>query len=59
MFDIDFQDPSSWDIRVNEGLLEKILLSLDRMSSRLKKETFFRWIIFSAFPSSSSSSGRT
>jgi uncharacterized protein (TIGR00255 family) len=41
VFDIGFHGPSSWDIRVNEGLLEKILLSLDRISSRLKKETVF------------------
>jgi len=41
VFDIGFHDPSSWDIRVNEGLLEKILLSLNRISSRLRKETVF------------------
>jgi len=41
VFDIGFHDPSSWDIRINEGLLEKILLSLNRISSRLKKEAVF------------------
>jgi uncharacterized protein (TIGR00255 family) len=41
VFDIGFHDPSSWNIRVNEGLLEKILVSLNRISSRLKKETVF------------------
>ncbi|MCJ7564668.1 MAG: YicC family protein [Candidatus Aminicenantes bacterium] len=39
--DLDFHDPSSWDIRMNEGLLEKILVSFERISTRLKKEMTF------------------
>jgi uncharacterized protein (TIGR00255 family) len=41
VLDLDFHDPSSWDIRINEGLLEKILISVDRVGSRLKKEMSF------------------
>ena len=39
--DIDSRDPASWDVRVNEGLLEKILQTLDRMSARLKRTVTF------------------
>jgi len=39
--DIDFRDPSSWDIRINEGLLEKVLLSFQRVAMRLKKDMNF------------------
>jgi uncharacterized protein (TIGR00255 family) len=39
--DIDSRDPASWDIQVNEGLLEKILQTLDRMSARLKRTVTF------------------
>jgi uncharacterized protein (TIGR00255 family) len=36
--DLSFPDPSSWDISINEGLLEKIFATLDRMSARLKRD---------------------
>jgi uncharacterized protein (TIGR00255 family) len=39
--DLDFCDPSSWNIRINEGLLEKLLVSIDRVGSRLKKDMSF------------------
>jgi len=39
--DLDFHDPSSWDIQINEGLLEKIIVSLSRVAARLKKEMVF------------------
>ena len=39
--ELDFHDPSSWDIRINEGLLEKILVAVGRVGSRLKKEMSF------------------
>jgi uncharacterized protein (TIGR00255 family) len=41
VLDIDFRDPSSWDIRINEGLLEKVLLSFQRVAIRLNKEMNF------------------
>jgi len=36
--DMGFPDPSSWDISINEGLLEKIFATFDRMSARLKRD---------------------
>jgi len=39
--DLDFLDPASWDIRINEGLLEKVLVSIGRVETRLKKEMAF------------------
>lgn len=36
--DLAFPDPSSWDVDVNEGLFEKIMAALDRISVRLKKD---------------------
>jgi uncharacterized protein (TIGR00255 family) len=39
--DLGFPDPSSWDVTINEGLLEKILNSLDRISKRVKKDIHF------------------
>jgi uncharacterized protein (TIGR00255 family) len=36
--DLSFPDPSSWDVNINEGLLEKIFTSLDRISARLNRE---------------------
>jgi len=39
--DLDFPDPASWDIRINEGLLEKILVSLKRISSRMGQAVSF------------------
>lgn len=32
--DLSFPDPSSWDVSVNEGLLEKLLSALQRISRR-------------------------
>jgi uncharacterized protein (TIGR00255 family) len=39
--DIFFPDPSSWDVEVNEGLLEKIIATLDRVSARLGTKVHF------------------
>ena len=39
--ELSFPDPSSWEILVNEGLLEKILATLRRISSRWGKEPEF------------------
>jgi uncharacterized protein (TIGR00255 family) len=39
--DLDFPDPASWNIRINEGLLEKILVSLKRISARLGQDVAF------------------
>jgi len=36
--DLHHPDPSSWDVKINEGLLEKILGALDRTSARLGKD---------------------
>jgi len=36
--ELSFLDSSSWDLSINEGLLEKILSSLERISSRMGKE---------------------
>ncbi len=36
--DLAFPDLSSWDVSINEGLLEKILSRLDRISSRLNRD---------------------
>ncbi|MBN2408618.1 MAG: YicC family protein [Candidatus Aminicenantes bacterium] len=33
--DLDFLDPSSWEMAVNVALLEKILMTMDRVSKRL------------------------
>ncbi|MDD8025519.1 MAG: YicC family protein [Acidobacteriota bacterium] len=35
VLDMHHPDPSSWDVTVNEGLMEKILGAIDRASSRL------------------------
>ena len=35
--DLGFPDPSSWDVSINEGLLEKIFTTLDRISARLNR----------------------
>lgn len=40
-FDLVFLNPSSWDISVNEALLDKILSSLERTSRRLGKSVNF------------------
>jgi len=39
--DLFFPDPSSWDVTVNEGLLEKILKSFNRVSGRLGTKVQF------------------
>jgi uncharacterized protein (TIGR00255 family) len=36
--DLGFPDPSSWDVNINEGLLEKIFTTLDRISVRLNRD---------------------
>jgi uncharacterized protein (TIGR00255 family) len=41
ILDLGFPDPSSWDIQINEGLLEKILVSLRRISARLNQDVSF------------------
>lgn len=39
--DLDAHDPASWDVRINEGLLAKILASIERTSARLGREMAF------------------
>jgi uncharacterized protein (TIGR00255 family) len=39
--DLVFPDPSSWDVSINEGLLEKILSTFDRIAARSGKEVSF------------------
>jgi uncharacterized protein (TIGR00255 family) len=39
--DLVFPDPSSWDVVVNEGLLEKILSTFGRVAARSGKEVTF------------------
>ena len=39
--DVDSIDPESWEVRINEALLEKILGSLRRASARLGREVAF------------------
>jgi len=39
--DLLFPDPSSWDVAINEGLLEKILLTFRRVSARLGTDVHF------------------
>jgi len=41
VLDVDSLDPSSWEVRINEALLEKILGSLRRTSSRLGRDITF------------------
>ena len=36
--ELSFEDPQSWELSINEGLLEKVLSSLERVSSRSGKE---------------------
>ncbi len=38
VLDLHCPDPSSWDVALNEGLLEKILGAVERASSRLGRE---------------------
>jgi uncharacterized protein (TIGR00255 family) len=39
--DLDFPDPGSWDLRINEGLLEKVLASMKRISGRVGQDLTF------------------
>jgi uncharacterized protein (TIGR00255 family) len=39
--DVVFPDPASWEVTINEGLLEKILGTLDRVSARLRSDVRF------------------
>lgn len=39
--DLDFPDPGSWDVRVNEGILEKLLASMKRVSKRVGRDLTF------------------
>ncbi|MBM3310201.1 MAG: YicC family protein [Candidatus Aminicenantes bacterium] len=41
VIDLFFPDASSWEVEVNEGLLENILRSVDRVSSRLGTKVQF------------------
>ncbi len=36
-----YLDPSAWELRVNEDLLQKILSSVEKLSSRMKKRVSF------------------
>lgn len=35
--DLDFLDPSSWEVLINEALLEKIMLTMEKVSRRMGK----------------------
>jgi uncharacterized protein (TIGR00255 family) len=39
--DLDFLNPSSWEISINEGLLDKILTTVEKASRRMRKEVRF------------------
>jgi len=39
--ELSFLDPSNWELHINHDLLEKILSSLDRLSSRMKTSLKF------------------
>ncbi|MGB7295685.1 MAG: DUF1732 domain-containing protein [Candidatus Aminicenantales bacterium] len=39
--DVDFLDPSCWEMAVNEALLEKILMTMEKVSRRLGKPLSF------------------
>lgn len=39
--DLDFLDPSSWEIVINEALLEKVLATMERASRRMGKAVSF------------------
>lgn len=41
-FDIQFVDPSKWDIQINEGLLSDILNSLDEVSTKISQNVSFK-----------------
>jgi uncharacterized protein (TIGR00255 family) len=39
--DLDFLDPSNWEIAINEALFEKVLVTLERASRRMGKAVSF------------------
>jgi uncharacterized protein (TIGR00255 family) len=39
--DLDFLDPSSWEIAINEALLEKVLATMEKASRRMGKTVTF------------------
>jgi uncharacterized protein (TIGR00255 family) len=39
--ELDFLDPSSWEIAINEALLEKVLVTLEKASRRMGKSISF------------------
>ncbi len=39
--DLDFPDAGSWDLRINEGLLEKVLASMRRVSGKVGQDLVF------------------
>ena len=39
--DLDFLDPSSWEITINEALLEKVLATMEKASRRMGKAVSF------------------
>ena len=40
-FELNYLDPSFWELRINEDLLQKILSSLEKLSSRMGKKVDF------------------
>lgn len=48
--DIQFVDPSKWDIQINEGLLSDILNSLDDVSAKVSKNISFNVENFFSLP---------
>lgn len=39
--ELSYLDPSAWELRINEELVQKILSSVDKLSSRMKKKVSF------------------
>lgn len=48
--DVQFVDPSKWDIQINEGLLSDILNSLDNVSAKISKNIPFKVENFFSLP---------
>jgi uncharacterized protein (TIGR00255 family) len=42
VLDVQFVDPSKWEIQINEGLLSNILNSLDDVSTKISKDVSFK-----------------
>jgi uncharacterized protein (TIGR00255 family) len=40
-FELNYLDPSFWELRINENLLQKIISSLEKLSSRMGKSVNF------------------